>query len=84
MSAIVLLAASSAAGISMLSALFGVGIARMMWADDLKFTRQLEAQRVQTDAIRDQGEAAMRGTIAAQEERLKTQEQHIKLLTEQR
>ena len=57
------LAIFSAIGIAMFSAAFGVGIARLIWADDLQ-----HAQRI--DEIRSRTEAALRSRIKIQAQRL--------------
>ena len=63
MAAPLMLAYFGAAGIAMMSALFGVGIARLIWDDDLK-----HAQRI--DEIRSRTEVALRNTITSLERQL--------------
>ena len=61
------LAYLGAIGIAMMSSLFGVGIARLLWANDLKFAQQIETRRKEIDVIRDQTESSLRKTIEIQE-----------------
>lgn len=57
------LAMFAAAGIAMCSAGLGVGMARLLWAQDLR-----QAQEI--DAIRSRTEVALRGRIKIMEKRL--------------
>lgn len=57
------MAVSAAAVIAMASAMFGVGMARMLWADDLKRARLI-------DEIRSRTEVHLRGTITALEKQI--------------
>ena len=56
-------AAFCAAALSMVSAMFGVGMARMLWADDLKHAQSI-------DEIRSRTEASLRRTIDALQKQL--------------
>ncbi len=59
------LAYFGAGAIALGSAIFGVGIARMFWADDLAHVQAIEAKRKDTDLIKDQIEHSLRETIKA-------------------
>lgn len=59
------LAAFAAAGIAMVSACFGVGMARLLWADDLKHAQSI-------DEIRSRTESSLRQTIDALQQQLDT------------
>lgn len=63
MASVALFALYSAMLLALAGAFFGVCIARLVWADDLK-----QAQRI--DAIRSRTEVALRGQIAALEKHL--------------
>ena len=56
-------AAFGAAGLAMIGAIFGVGMARLIWADDLK-----HAQKI--DEIRSRTETALKGTIESLEQQI--------------
>jgi hypothetical protein len=55
---------ASAVLLAMVGALFGAGMARLLWADDLK-----QAKRI--DEIRSRTEASLQRTIAAHEATIK-------------
>lgn len=67
------LAAWGAAAVAIAAALFGVGIARMVWAEDLRNAQShLESAR-RIDEIRSQTEQSLRDHIA-------TLERHVQIL----
>ena len=60
------LAFFSAAGIAMCSTIFGVCLARILWADDLLFAKKI-------DTIRSETEGHLRGTISSLESTVEIQ-----------
>lgn len=66
------LAFFSAALLAITGALFGVCIARLLWADDLRFTQSLKTNW-------DGSRKAMEGTIAALQKTVDLQRQTIEL-----
>jgi hypothetical protein len=66
----VVLAASAAAVIAFASAIFGVGMARILWAEDLQHARHI-------DEIRSRTEAALHERIASQERIIEIQKKRL-------
>lgn len=64
------LAVFGAIGIALLSACFGVGVARLLWAEDLA-----QAQRI--DAIRSRTEVHLRNLIALHEKQIAEYRQRL-------
>ncbi len=62
-----ILAACAAIGISLTSAALGVGMARIIWAEDLLHARQLGEIRDRTEGHLRDTVAALRGQIAAKD-----------------
>ena len=67
---------ASAVLLAMIGALFGAGMARLLWAGDLK-----QAQRI--DEIRSRTEASLMRTIAAHEATIKALQKQRDLLQSQ-
>lgn len=69
----VLFAQLSAAGLAMISAIFGVGMARLLWAQDLKFAQDIDTRRSKI-------EASLRKIIESQKREILFQSQTIEIL----
>lgn len=74
------LAIPAALFLTMAGVIFGIAMARWIWADDLQFAQTIEASRKQTDLIHTQIEASLRGQIDVQDQTIKTLKEHLKTL----
>lgn len=70
---VVTIAWLGAVGIAMCSAIFGVGVARVLWADDLRHSKHI-------DEIRNKTEASLRKTIEHLEATISHKNRTIEIL----